>query len=285
LGSRLNCHKYHYLLSFHIVSQQPNDFMKQSVAREYLQARILEALQDRGVFTRWVFVGGTSLRFLFGLPRYSEDLDFSLVIPTEEKGFAPLMRKISTVFDAGGYTNDVRIRDRGAIKSALMRFQGVLFELGLSPCQGQILSIRVEIDTNPPAAAETATTVIRKFVAPNLLHYDRPSLLAGKLHALLARPYTKGRDLFDLVWYLADPTWPEPNLSLLNNALAQTGWLGPEINSGNWRRNILARLEKIHWDQAVKDVTPFLERSQDVKLLTLENVKTMPLKTRGPHSK
>jgi len=260
-----------------IISQQPNDFMKRSVAREYLQARILEALQDRGVFTRWAFVGGTSLRFLFGLPRYSEDLDFSLVIPTEEEGLTPLMRKISTVFDAEGYANEVRIRDKGAVKSALMRFQGVLFELGLSPRTDQVLSIRVEIDTNPPAGAETATTVIRKFVTLNLLHYDRPSFLAGKLHALLARPYTKGRDLFDLIWYLADPTWPEPNFTLLNNALAQTGWLGPKLNAANWRRAVVARLEKIHWDQAVKDVTPFLERSQDLKLLTLETVKNMLL--------
>ena len=70
-----------------IVGQQPNDFLKRSVAREYLQARILEALQDRGVFTRWAFVGGTSLRFLFGLPRYSEDLDFSLVVPKKKEGF------------------------------------------------------------------------------------------------------------------------------------------------------------------------------------------------------
>jgi len=262
-----------------IVSQQPNDFMKRSVAREYLQARILEALQDRGVFTRWAFVGGTSLRFLFGLPRYSEDLDFSLIVPKkEEEEFSPLLRKISAVFDAEGYANDIRLKDKGAVNSALIRFKDVLSELGLSPRRGQILSIRVEIDTNPPPGAETATTVIRKFVALNLLHYDRPSLLAGKLHALLARPYTKGRDLFDLVWYLADPTWPEPNFTLLNNALTQTGWLGPEINSGNWRRNVAARLEKIHWDQAVKDVAPFLERAQDVKFLTLDNVKNLLLK-------
>lgn len=265
-----------------IISQQPNDFMKRSVAREYLQARILEALQDRGVFTRWAFVGGTALRFLFGLPRYSEDLDFSLIVPKkEEEEFSPLLRKISAVFDAEGYANDVRLKDKGAVNSALIRFKDVLFELGLSPRRGQILSIRVEIDTNPPPGAENSTTVIRKFVALNLLHYDRPSLLAGKLHALLTRPYTKGRDLFDLVWYLADPTWPEPNFTLLNNALAQSGWLGPEMNSANWRRNVVARLERIHWDQAVKDVTPFLERSQDVRLLTLDNVKSLFLKKNG----
>lgn len=58
----------------------------------------------------------------------------------------------------------------------------------------------------------------------NLLHYDKSSLLAGKLHAVLTRKYTKGRDLYDLMWYLSDPTWPAPNLIQLNNALKQTGW-------------------------------------------------------------
>ena len=55
-----------------------------------------------------------------------------------------------------------------------------------------------------------------------LFHHDRASLLAGKLHAILKRPYTKGRDLYDLIWYLSDPDWPLPNLTLLNSALRQT---------------------------------------------------------------
>jgi hypothetical protein len=66
--------------------------------------------------------------------------------------------------------------------------------------------------------------------------------------------YTKGRDLFDLIWYLADPTWPELNFTILNNALMQTGWPGPNLNAANCRQAVLTRLEKIHWNQAVKDV-------------------------------
>ena len=104
-----------------------------------------------------------------------------------------------------------------------------------------------------------------------------PSLLAGKLHALLSRPYVKGRDLFDLVWYLTDRTWPEPNFTFLNNALAQTRRPGPKLTVANWRRIVMKRMEDIHWDRAVKDVSPFLERSQDVNLLTLENVRKLLL--------
>lgn len=262
-----------------IVSQQPNDFMKRSIAREYLQARILEALQDRGAFLKWAFVGGTAMRFLYGMPRYSEDLDFSLLVAEREHAFAPLLHKISSAFKAEGYSNDIRIRDKGALKSAFIKFRGLLAELGISPRKDQTLAVRVEVDTNPPDGAITTTTVIRRYVALNLLHYDRPSLLAGKLHAVLSRAYTKGRDLFDLVWYLSDRSWPEPNFPFLNNALAQTRWPGPELTAANWRRIVMKRMEEIHWDRAVKDVSPFLERSQDVNLLTLENVMNLLLNT------
>jgi LuxR family maltose regulon positive regulatory protein len=77
------------------------------------------------------------------------------------------------------------------------------------------------VATNPPAGAGLATTVVRRFVVLQLQHHDKASLLAGKLHAILQRSYTKGRDIYDLLWYLSDPTWPPPNLVLLNNALAQ----------------------------------------------------------------
>jgi predicted nucleotidyltransferase component of viral defense system len=260
-----------------IVAQQPNDFLKRSIAREYLQARILQTLQDQGAFLRWAFAGGTALRFLFRMPRYSEDLDFSLIGPQGEHTFTQIMRKVRLTFESEGYLTDVKVRDEGAVHSAFVKFKGVLSELRLSPRPEETLSVRVEIDTNPPAGATTETTVIRRFVTLHLFHYDRPSLLAGKLHAVLTRPYTKGRDLYDLVWYLADRTWPEPNFFFLNNALAQTGWRGPELGPSNWRQLVAKRMEKIKWDQAVKDVSPFLERSQDAALLTLQNVRNLLL--------
>jgi predicted nucleotidyltransferase component of viral defense system len=260
-----------------IVAQQPNDFMKRSIAREYLQARILQTLQDHGAFLTWAFVGGTALRFLFRMPRYSEDLDFSLIASEGENSFTRLMRKVKSAFESEGYVADVKIRDQGAVKSTFIKFKGILFELGLSPRQDQTLSVRVEIDANPPAGATTSTTVIRRFVTLHLLHYDRSSLLAGKLHAVLSRPYPKGRDLYDLVWYLADRTWPEPNFTFLNNALAQTGWPGPRLTPENWRRLVAKRMEKIKWDQAAKDVSPFLERQQDAALLTLKSVRNLLL--------
>jgi predicted nucleotidyltransferase component of viral defense system len=69
-----------------LAASADNDLARWSLAREYLQARVLESLQDKGVFLRWAFVGGTALRFLFGLPRFSEDLDFSLITQGEDAG-------------------------------------------------------------------------------------------------------------------------------------------------------------------------------------------------------
>jgi hypothetical protein len=89
---------------------------------------------------------------------------------------------------------------------------------------------------------------------------------------VLQRPYLKGRDLYDLLWYLSDPDWPAPNLTLLNNALAQTGWPGSALTEATWRAAIRERLRAAAWEQAVRDVWPFLEPGADAALLTSENL-------------
>ena len=73
------------------------------------------------------------------------------------------------------------------------------------------------------------TTVIRRHLLLNLQHHDQASLLAGKLHAILQRKYLKGRDIYDLLWYLSNPNWPAPNFEMLNHALQQTGWEGDRV--------------------------------------------------------
>lgn len=116
------------------------------------------------------------------------------------------------------------------------------------------------------------TTVVRRHVILQIEHHDRASLLAGKLHAILQRPYIKGRDVYDLLWYLSDPAWPEPNLTLLNNALQQTGWEGEPLTEDNWRRIVQGRLEALDWKQVVADVRPFLEPAADPGILQMGNL-------------
>lgn len=95
----------------------------------------------------------------------------------------------------------------------------------------------------------------------------------GKLHAIMQRPYPKGRDIYDLLWYLSDPAWPLPNLTLLNNALFQTHWQGGQLTTTNWRETIRQRLRTLDWKGVVADVRPFVEPSFDLGLLTLENLE------------
>lgn len=87
--------------------------------------------------------------------------------------------------------------------------------------------------------------------------------------------YTKGRDLYDLIWYLSDPDWPPPNLEMLNNALRQSGWSGPELEDSTWRRHVGDRLRELDWPRAVADLRPFVESGADLDLVTLENARRL----------
>lgn len=243
-----------------------------NLTREYLQARILASLQVAGAMIPLAFHGGTALRFLFALGRYSEDLDFALERPSAEYDFRNFLRTIQNELHSEGYRVEIKVNDSKVVHSAFVRFSGLLFELGLSPHHDEVLAVKLEVDTNPPRGAVITTTIVRRYLTLQLQHHDKASLLAGKLHAILQRPYAKGRDLYDLLWYLSDPTWPQPNLTMLNHALLQTGWSDTPLAPNTWRAAVRARLQTLHWDQLRADVSPFLERSTELQLLTLENL-------------
>ncbi len=244
---------------------------RKNVLREYVQAHILYSLQSVRAFERIAFVGGTALRFLYGLARYSEDLDFSL---ENVKGysFGRLLDRTASDLRNAGFDVTVHPHEGDSVHSAFVRVPGLLYEAGLSPHRTEKLSVKVEIDTNLPAGATMQTTLINRHFLVALLHYDIPSLMAGKLHALLSRPYTKGRDIYDLLWYLSRRDVVSPNLTLLRNALAQTGWDGPEVATGNWREVVAEKIGELDFTRAKDDIAPFLERSEDRALLTREVV-------------
>lgn len=142
----------------------------------------------------------------------------------------------------------------------------------LSPHQDEVLAVKVEIDTNPPTGASLETSLVRRHALLNLQHHDRGSLLAGKLHAILQRPFLKGRDLYDLIWYLSDKDWPDPNLVLLNNALNQTAWTGPTIDADNWREVVRSKIEAVSFESVLEDARPFLGSGEDIDLLSKNNL-------------
>lgn len=239
-----------------------------------MQARILQVLQDGGAFLNIAFLGGTSLRFLFFLPRYSEDLDFS-VLPSKKIDFENLLHSIKTNFEAENYKISIKAGMKEPVIGAFIKFPSLLYELGLSSHKDEVLSVKIEIDTNPPKGEVTATTLTRRYVVVNLSHYDKATLFAGKINAIFTRKYIKGRDLFDLVWILSSTDWPIPNIIFLNNALSQTEWKGPRINTENWKSVLISHISSIDWKKALEDVSPFLERESDKDLLTLENCNNL----------
>jgi predicted nucleotidyltransferase component of viral defense system len=259
-----------YLLT--LVQSVSTPLESKNLAREYLQALILQSLQRAGAMTALAFHGGTALRFLYSLPRYSEDLDFALERDSSSYNFRAHLQSIQKDMEAQGYTIALKVNDQKTVHSAFVRFSGLLNELNLSPHQDEALAVKIEVDTRPPAGATLETSLIRRHVLLNLQHHDKASLLAGKLHAILQRPYLKGRDLYDLVWYLSDRTWAEPNLDLLNHALSQTDWAGHVLTIENWREIIYSKIETISFEQALDDVRPFLSSPEDLALLTKDNL-------------
>jgi len=254
-----------------LVKQTNTPLEGRNLVREYLQARILESLQKSGAMIPLAFHGGTALRFLFSHGRYSEDLDFALEGNREYYNFRDFLKAIRSDLSPEGYQIEIKAKDQKTVHNAFIRFPGLLYEMGLSPMQSEVLAVKIEVDTNPPKGAGLATTVVRRFVVLQLHHHDKSSLLSGKLHAILQRSYTKGRDIYDLLWYLSDPTWPAPNLILLNNALAQTNWNGGLVTEENWKQQVWQRLQTLSWSGIVEDVRPFVEPSFIMNLLTIDN--------------
>ncbi len=228
------------------------------IVREYLQARILQSLQRAGAMQTLAFHGGTSLRFLYDIPRYSEDLDFALDLHPEAYDFQAYLARIVRDFSAESYAVDIKLNEKRVVHKAFVRFRGLLHELGLSGHVTETLSIKIEIDTNPPLDANLMTTPLHKYVPINLQHHDPATLLAGKIGAILQRVYLKGRDIYDLWWYLSQLDWPEPNFVYLNQVLGQGGWEGNVLTLSNWRRVVREQVAPLSWRHVLEDVESFI---------------------------
>ena len=121
------------------------------------------------------------------------------------------------------------------------------------------LRIKLEIDTNPPEGSKWDQRFHDFPTDFSVLVQDLPSNFALKLHALLCRPFIKGRDWFDLLWYLRKGTLP--NLGLLQNALQQVGPFAERdvaVNAEWLQRALLEKIQSLDWEETVRDVEPFL---------------------------
>ena len=243
---------------------------KTNRVREFLQILVLKIMSDKDCFKNLAFVGGTALRILYNLRRFSEDLDFSL---TNKRGydFTALLSELEKELKLFGVQAELKPKEGKVVQSVFVKFPGLLNEIGVTAFKEQKLSIKVEIDTNPPAGAATETSLINRTYLFNLVRFDLPSLYATKLHACLFRKYTKGRDFYDLVWYLGKKI--EPNYKLLNNAIKQTQGKDMKIGPDNLNQFMVEQLQRVDFNAVRKDVERFLEDKRELTLLDFRMLK------------
>jgi hypothetical protein len=164
-----------------------------------------------------------------------------------------------------GLYPEIHVKTTTAVHTAKVAFRGLPKALGLSGHGAETLMVRIEVDTRPPAGAVIARSRINRHGQSfEIRHHDLPSMFAGKLHAVLTRQYAKGRDLFDLAWYLQRSV--APNLPLLNSALTQTGWAQPPLTIDTWKARVRERVRSVSWQSIQRDVAKFLPRAEREKL-------------------
>lgn len=239
--------------------------------REYLQNYILFLMQKVGMSGSLYFVGGTALRFLYRIGRYSEDLDFSVGdwIPAK---LPDLMKRMESQLEKAGYSCTLKTKEARAVQKIVIGFSDLLYESGLSHRKNQKLNIHIEIDLNPPQGWRGTKTIVDLYQTVVIQHYDLSSLFAGKMHALLTRRYTKGRDVYDLFWYRTKQKQLTPNFPMLNNALQQTHPGYAEITEGNWLNHLKEKMGLLDWKTVESDVLPFLEFQDSLLSFNQENL-------------
>jgi len=244
-------------------------YEKIHILRECLQLLILKTLYDINAFKEIAFTGGTALRILHNTSRYSEDLDFS-VLPGTQVDLEKMNRNLIYKIKSYNLNVDTKVQDR-TIKTIEIHFIGILFNLGLSPHLNEKLKIKLEIDSNPPSGSITENHLISNPYLFQVKTYDLPSIFSGKLHAILYRKYIKGRDYYDLLWFLSKKI--PLNKQLFKNAAFQTE--KRLINPDEWRKFLINHLEYLNFNNIQNDVRPFLKQPEDAKLLILENFNKM----------
>lgn len=251
------------VLRAHIAKETPHQRL--NVLREYLQWLILQALDDSGYRKNLSFTGGTCLRVVFGINRFSEDLDFSLV---QEKGFdiralnEALLLRLGRL---GLKADSSPVKDANTVASFFLRFSDLLQTLGLSALKSEKLAIKFEVDMRPPKGAKVEEYLFQDPILFLINHFDLPSLFATKLHALLFRGYDKGRDYYDLFYFLRKKV--TPSLPLFQAAVKQThpdlAFPTQKLLVETIREKLLSMDEK----KILKDVGPFLLDPEEGRFL------------------
>lgn len=247
--------------------------------REILQQFALLGLARQNFFEHAAFYGGTALRILHGLDRFSEDLDFSLLKSNPNFNIAPYLEGLETELNAFGFDVEVNVKEKNhqtAILSAFLKTNTMNLLLAV---QGHVkrrdlhpetkIRIKMEIDTDPPMGFTLDTHVVLNPVPFNVVTFDKSDLFAGKLHAALCRQWkqrVKGRDWYDLIWFLREKI--PLNLTHLSQRMQQLGNLEPgkELDDASLRDLLEKKIDQIDWERAKEDVAAFITNHEQLDL-------------------
>lgn len=242
-----------------------NPVEQENVLQEIMQHYVLASLARAGFFKEAMFHGGTCLRIVCGMNRFSEDLDFLLKQPDPAFRWQGYLEAVRMDCEREGIPFEVQDKSQAgtAVQKAFLKTDSIgkilAIDLPFERFQARKLRIKLEIDTNPPAGSSYTTSYLTFPATVALTTQSMESGFALKLHALLCRPYVKGRDWFDFVWYVARNT--KPDLELLGHALDQQGpWAGGAITvTQAWlRESMTAAIRHIDWAAARNDIQRFL---------------------------
>jgi len=241
--------------------------------KEIIQEIILSGLSRGGFFDVAAFYGGTALRIFYNLDRFSEDLDFALVVSNKSFDLSKYFIYIEKELKAYGLNLEVNTKVKSAmsnITSAFVKGDTLEHILKFFPNEennkyNQLLKdikIKFEVDINPPAGA-TYEMKYKLLPSPHQIRlYDKSSLFAGKIHAVLCRNWktrTKGRDLYDYVFFLANNI--PVNLDLVRNKLIESNFINinDKFNLEVLKNMLINKFNEIDFLEAKEDVIPFIK--------------------------
>ncbi|MDQ7045230.1 MAG: nucleotidyl transferase AbiEii/AbiGii toxin family protein [Sulfurimonas sp.] len=261
--------------------------------REILQEIVLLGLSDAGFFDKAVFYGGTALRILYDLPRFSEDLDFSLIQKDEAFDLAVYESSVVEMLASFGFEVDVVVKNKdSSIQSAFLKGNTLKHMIEINAPKdirdrfpkNKIVKIKFEVDTNPPLNFQKEKKLLlspRPFMINSM---TMSSLFAGKMHAVLCRKWVsrpKGRDWYDLVWYISQNI--ELDVIHLNARLQQSCKLqnedGVQLPKNIGKDFILTllrdRIENLDINSAKEDAVRFIPDAQELDIWTKEFFKML----------
>lgn len=233
---------------------------------EVNQQIILAGLYNGGFFESAAFYGGTCLRIFHGLQRFSEDMDFSLLVHDDSFDFTKYFQPIIDAFALVGREVEIKKKDKqtfGQVESAFLKDNTDVYDIHFQTEKS--IRIKIEVDTCPPMGFETEHKLLLQPHSFMTRCYTLPNLFAGKMHALVYRSWknrVKGRDWYDFEWYVRHNI--PLNFTHLLKRCRQFN--NVDITPEAFQEKLRDRLLSADIKQVKNDVLPFVKNPKELDI-------------------